>query len=88
MLHARKDYNDRIQDSENKIPVREPVFLLRGQDLHAPMLLEKYAAVSENSANHDKVLVAAVREHAACMRAWQKDHLVKEADMDPADSCY
>lgn len=32
MIHARNDYQARIQDSENKIPADEPVFLLRAQD--------------------------------------------------------
>lgn len=32
MLHARNDYQTRIQDSENKIPTDEPVFLIRAQD--------------------------------------------------------
>lgn len=32
MLHARPDYQTRIQDSENKIPAEEAVFLLRAQD--------------------------------------------------------
>jgi hypothetical protein len=34
MIHARDDYN-RIQDPMNKIPLLEPVFLLRAQDLFA-----------------------------------------------------
>lgn len=32
MLHARSDYQSRIQDNETKIPTDEPVFLLRAQD--------------------------------------------------------
>lgn len=87
MLHARADYNERIQDTAGKIPSDEPVFLLRGQDVHAPAILDAYADMSEVSPTHDKVLVAAVRQHAQCMRAWQKVK-VKEADMNPADSCY
>jgi hypothetical protein len=39
MFHARQDYNSRIQDSANIIPADEPVFLLRGQDVHAPQIL-------------------------------------------------
>ncbi len=31
MIHARKDY-DHIQDPSGKIPLDEPVFLVRGQD--------------------------------------------------------
>ena len=30
MKHARKDYNERIQDNANLIPADEPVFLIRG----------------------------------------------------------
>lgn len=42
MLHARGDYNRRIQDSEKKIPENEPVFLLRAQDQFAARALRCY----------------------------------------------
>lgn len=32
MLHARPDYQDRIQDSAKLIPEAEPIFFLRAQD--------------------------------------------------------
>ena len=32
MIHARTDYQTRIQDSDNKIPADEPVFFIRAQD--------------------------------------------------------
>lgn len=35
MLHSEQKYQSRIQDSEGKIPVEEPVFLLRAQDVTA-----------------------------------------------------
>ena len=88
MLHARNDYNRRIQDSEGKIPNSEPVFLLRGQDIHAPALLDIYAAMSENASNHDPVLVKAVRAHAKAMREWHEMACRKVADMDPGDNYY
>ena len=42
MLHAREDYQ-RIQDPSGKIPVDEPVFLIRGQDVLGASILRIYA---------------------------------------------
>jgi len=42
MLHARKDYNERVQDNANIIPRKEPVFLLRAQDFLMLRTLEIY----------------------------------------------
>ncbi len=47
MLHARKDYNATIQDSSGRIPVDEPVFLLRAQDTAAPVTVRFWADLAE-----------------------------------------
>lgn len=43
MIHARSDYQARIQDSANKIPDDEPVFLLRAQDATAAATIRYWA---------------------------------------------
>ncbi len=88
MLHARKDYNRRIQDSENRIPADEPVFLLRGQDTHAPAILDLYAKMVAVSAEGDPDITHNTREHAAAMRLWQKQNRCKFPDMESEDSVY
>ena len=88
MLHARKDYNERVQDSSGIIPDNEPVFLLRGKDVFAPILLDLYAAMVEYAAVSDKVIVRDVRTHAKAMRRWQKDCVQEFPDMDEKDSVY
>ena len=68
MKHARKDY-DRIQDPAGLIPEDEPVFLLRGQDIHAPDTLRCYAnAVAANGG--DPKMVELVRRQADLMDLW------------------
>jgi hypothetical protein len=68
MIHARDDYN-RIQDPMNKIPLLEPVFLLRAQDLLAANCVRTWADL--NDANKgDPLLSAAAREQARKMEAW------------------
>ncbi len=88
MLHARKDYNRRIQDKECVIPEDEPVFLLRGQDKHAPNLLEVYAHRVQRNPDHDKVLVANTLAQAEAMKKWQEEHGSSEPDMNPEDALY
>ena len=85
MLHARKDYNVRIQDSENLIPEDEPVFLLRGQDKLAPMLLDLYTAISEENEECDKNIITAVKRQSELMREWQFNEASKFADMNVED---
>lgn len=68
MKHARPDYN-RIQDPAGLIPADEPVFLLRGQDVHAASTVRFYALLVE-SARGDALAVRLSREHAAAMEAW------------------
>lgn len=68
MIHARPDY-DRIQDPENKIPEKEPVFLLRGQDCMAARAVRYWADMVE-SAGGDPAMIKAAREHADKMDKW------------------
>ncbi len=88
MLHARKDYNKRVQDSESIIPESEPVFLLRGQDKFAPILLDLYAFMVESSEAPDAAVVRNTREHAEAMRVWQANTKCKLPDMFEQESVY
>ena len=49
MIHARNDYQTRIQDSENKIPADEPVFLLRAQDQVAAATLRHWIRLQKKA---------------------------------------
>ena len=82
MIHAREDYNKRIQDSEGIIPTDEPVFLLRGQDVTAPLVVEFWADRAEKAGALPNI-VAAARRQAFDMLTWQRLHLVKVPDMPP-----
>lgn len=79
MKHARDDYA-RIQDPDNKIPMDEPVFILRAQDKVAPATilfwtLEAYkAGASQN-------ITSAALEQCRRMFAWQAEHGSKVPDM-------
>jgi len=69
MLHARKDYNERVQDKANLIPDDEPVFLLRGQDALAIGAVKTYLeACKANGTNN----VEKVEEHLQKMMDWPK----------------
>jgi len=68
MLHARDDYN-RIQDPMNKIPLLEPVFLLRGQDSFAACCVEHWAKLNEEQ-NGDPELTKSALLQANKMREW------------------
>jgi len=80
MLHARQDYQERIQDSENKIPEDEPVFLIRAQDVNAPEIVRYWAELAENYGAEDNILTAA-RAHSERMVEWQRQHGMKIPDM-------
>jgi hypothetical protein len=67
MIHARQDYY-RIQDPANLIPVGEPVFLLRGQDLLAIMAVEFYGLLAAQAGKDD--IAKLCKEHVALMRSW------------------
>lgn len=78
MKHARQDYN-RIQDPAELIPAEEPVFLLRGQDIHAARTLRYYARLVAQSRG-DTAIIAATLEQADAMDAWPAH---KCPDLDP-----
>lgn len=80
MLHARKDYQERVQDSENLIPEDEPVFLLRAQDKTAPEVVDAWADWAKEDGAADNIVEAA-RTHAELMRKWQEVHGSKVPDM-------
>jgi hypothetical protein len=87
MKHARSDYN-RIQDPENKIPADEPVFLLRGQDIYAPVAVLFWAnqvAGAHPFSPEAKRIVFAARQQAQAMIHWQQLHHNKVPDM-PAET--
>lgn len=83
MRHARKDY-DRIQDPENKIPVDEPVFLLRGQDACAPAAIDAWCKEAEKM-GVDKRMIQIATDHAHLMRVFQGSKGSKVPDMDLED---
>lgn len=79
MKHARSDY-DPIQDPRNLIPVDEPVFLLRAQDVIAPGLVSIWADIAD-VIGADQAIVNAAREQSIEMRKWQSIHKSKVPDM-------
>jgi len=73
MLHARQDYNERVQDNENRIPEDEPVVLLRAQDKLACMAIAYYAELCRK---HQTPEVAVrMEKHHKLMEAWPKKKL-------------
>jgi hypothetical protein len=76
MIHSRKDYS-RIQDSENKIPEDEPVWLLRAQDEAAYHVLRFWAALTKAAGGSQEIVDMAIA-HAERMKAWPKK---KTADL-------
>ena len=83
MRHARADYN-RIQDPEGKIPVDEPVFLLRATDRYAADVMLYYAekiAADPLAPAQSQIIAKRAREHAKQMREWADEHGVKSPDM-------
>ena len=75
LKHARSDY-DKIQeittnDTTRKIPVDEPVFLIRGQDVVGAATVREWARLAE-AAGSDPVIVQVARDHADKMDAWPK----------------
>lgn len=81
MMHARPDYND-LDALNAKIPVDEPVFLLRAQDKHAATVVRVWAALAR--ADGDPRLVALAEEHAQRMDAWP---VKKSPDLQACDTC-
>jgi len=90
MVHARKDY-DRIQDPLNLIPLQEPVFLLRGQDVcfndmlaHYCNLLQKKGVIPEqNFGQAEHPLITSIQNHITLARQWQLNVKTKNPDMLP-----
>jgi hypothetical protein len=82
MKHARPDY-DRIQDPAGLIPDDEPVFLLRGQDILAPFVVDSWATIAENRGASPHIVEAA-REQARRMREWGFHRGAKVPDMPDA----
>ncbi len=82
MKHARDDYNERIQDSANEIPVDEPVFLIRAQDQAGHLAVRAWAHIHRLNGGSDTVYLMAMR-HADLMERWPKK---KAADVPAAES--
>jgi hypothetical protein len=80
--HLRSDY-DPIQDPTGHIPVEEPVFLLRAQDMFAPVCVETWASMVA-AAGGDPEMCRRVLAWADDMRRWQLDHGSKVPDV-PAE---
>ena len=81
MIHARKDYTDRIQDKAKKIPAKEPVFLLRGQDEVGHKAVRAWAYIHQLNGGSD-VAYSLAMAHANAMEVWAKKH-GKKADVPP-----
>jgi hypothetical protein len=88
MLHARNDYNARIQDSDNIIPQDEPVFLLRAQDIFAPTMLKIYVALIQQSTSPDENIIRNTENHIEAMIQWQRNNKCQHPDMNDGDSVY
>lgn len=88
MLHARKDYNRRIQDKENIIPNDEPVFLIRAQDKLGPAIVAIYSFMLGELPNATDEMVETIKSHAKAMEDWQKRHPAKQPDMPEKESIY
>ena len=82
MLHARSDYNERIQDAAELIPADEPVFLIRAQDVVSADAVRAWAHLHRINGGSD-VVYEAVMRHAALMEMWGKEHVTKHADVPP-----
>lgn len=68
MVHAREDYNHRVQDSQKLIPADEPVFLIRAQDALSFETVMYWAKRCRNMGNGE--LADHVEDHAFKMRDW------------------
>ena len=84
MLHARKDYNDRIQDSAGIIPADEPVFLIRSCDQAGHLAIRAWAHIHRINGGSDHTYNLAM-DHADKMEQWGKIHGTKAADTPQQD---
>jgi hypothetical protein len=80
MKHARQDY-DRIQDPAMLIPMDEPVFLLRAQDMCAAATVHLWANLAEKF-GAKPVIVSLARQQADRMEKWRK-HKVPDLLLKP-----
>jgi len=80
MLHARQDYNERIQDSAHLIPEEEPVFLIRAQDICGPAALRTWIEEAVKRGAADNIIQAA-RVQLELFKGWRDMRGVKIPDM-------
>jgi hypothetical protein len=71
MIHARRDYTERIQDSAGLIPSDEPVFLIRAQDQVGAATVRAWAHLHRINGGSDTAYKLAMA-HADRMEAWPK----------------
>jgi hypothetical protein len=71
MIHARQDYNERIQDAANEIPADEPVFLIRAQDQVGGQAVRAWAHLHRVNGGSDRAYELAM-SHADKMEQWPK----------------
>lgn len=67
------------------IPADEPVFLLRGQDMVAPAVVDLWADRAALVGASDEI-VSSARTCAAVMRQWQLDRRVQTPDLPGEDA--
>lgn len=80
MRHPREDYNERVQDAAAKIPAGEPVYLLRGQDVAAPVAVRAWAKEHLRRGG-DPAFAKSALLHALEMERWQIERVCKLADV-------
>jgi len=85
LIHARKDYENRIKDTEEKIGPSEPAFFLTASDELFPLIVRFYAELADHYGR--SYVSSQFHRHATAARLWQNDHRdqVKLPDM-PADA--
>ena len=65
--------NPGTYDCYAKAEPDEPIFILLGRDIGAPVLVEKWAEQAERVGG-DPEKIAEARKCAADMRAWRREH--------------
>ena len=70
MQHARADY-DHIQDPSGKIPVDEPVFIIRAQDKIGAKIVREWAYAARDAGAAEDIVQLALDQSYA-MEAWAK----------------
>ena len=78
MIHARKDYNDKVQCIDGSIPEHEPVFCVRGQDNLIGRVIRFYLSEYLEEDNPDPQVIATLEAFLPVVDAWPKK---KTADM-------